>query len=171
MPGMCRVWKAEAGRILCLGAVLILFVGCRGPQRQATLDAAAYPPDFTLVFFVEVSPAAIDPSEPRTRPGLHLVEPDRTLRVALGPGVTPDLHPPATATLRPADLQTLHRLARDAGLTHASPPRRPADARPAVRYRVTVVAHGRSTTTLTTPERNPAAAQLLDELIRLRGSR
>lgn len=145
--------------------------GCDTPQRQAELDAAAYPPDFTLVFFVEAQDDLIPSQTPHHRPAQHAVTPDLTLRAALGPGVTPRFHPPATATLTTDQMAELHRLADQAVRAEDQLPPMSGAARPAVMYRLTLAAHGVSRAIRTTPDRNPAARDLLDLLVELRGGR
>jgi len=145
--------------------------GCEASQRQAALDAAAYPPDFTLVFFVEAQDAATPDPSPHERPAQHAVTPDRTLRAALGPGVTPRFHPPATATLAVGQMAALFRLTERAVAAESELPTISRAARPAVVYRLTLVAAGTSRDLRTTPGRNPAARELLELLVQLRGGR
>ncbi len=145
--------------------------GCETPTRQATLDAAAYPPDFTLVFFVEADGSDGPADLPEQRPAQHVVTPDRLLRAALGPGVTPRFHPPATATLTAGQMAELYRLAEAAAQAEAGLPPISRAARPAVVYVLTLTASGTSADLRTTPDRNPAARDLLDLLIQLRGGR
>lgn len=154
-----------------LGLIALGWAGCVTPQREAVLDAAAYPPDFTLVFFVEADEWPGEPTTPQTRPAQHAVTPDRTLRAALGPGVSPQFHPPATATLTAGQMAELYRLAEDVVRLESQQASMSRAARPEVVYRLTLTAHGDSIELRTTPDRNPAARDLLDRLIRLRGGR
>lgn len=151
--------------------MLSVAAGCQSPQRQATLDAAAYPPDFTLVFFVKAHGSDRPDDSPHQRPAQHAVTPDRLLRAALGPGVTPRFHPPATATLTAEQMAELYRLAEAAAQAEAGLLPISRAARPAVVYRLTLTAGGTSTDLRTAPDRNPAARDLLDLLIQLRGGR
>lgn len=167
-----------------------LAAGCRATSAADPANGPAYPPDFALVFFVDGLSGSrrAEPPDPRRRSAQHVVTADRWLRVALGPGVGPDHYPPATARLHPDQIAELYRLADAAGLTPGSATdagtepqttpdaplggdRRGVDPTSPVAYRVVLTAHGRRVATTVDPARNPAAAALLDELIRLRGGR
>ena len=155
---------------LAVGIVLIT-AGCHPPQRTAVLEAAAYPPDFTLVFFVAADEWPGEPTPPASRPAQHTVTPDRILRAALGPGVSPRFHPPATATLSVDQMAELYRWAEQAVANKAGLPAMSAAARPEVVYRLSITTHGESDEFRTTPTRNPSARKLLERLIDLRGGR
>ncbi|MEM9419205.1 MAG: hypothetical protein AAGA25_09180 [Planctomycetota bacterium] len=158
-----------AALLLCAGVLGLL--GCESANRQAVIDATAYPPDFTLEFFVQSQPWPGETPTPDQRPAQHTVTPDRTLRAALGPGVSPRFHPPATATLAPADMAELFQLA-EAAVAHEANlrPMSPA-SHPEIVYRLSVTAHDLTRDLRTTPDRNAPAKQLLDRLIELRGGR
>ena len=108
------------------------------------LEAAAYPPDFTLVFFVAADEWPGEPTPPASRPAQHTVTPDRILRAALGPGVSPRFHPPATATLSVDQMAELYRWAEQAVANKAGLPAMSAAARPEVVYRLSITTHGAS---------------------------
>ena len=77
-----------------------LFVGltltaCRtGPDPR--LGYQAVPADFAIEFTV-IAPE--DSDNPLRQPGQYVLEPNRHLRVALGPGATEDLFPGITTTV------------------------------------------------------------------------
>ncbi|MEM1107197.1 MAG: hypothetical protein AAGH99_00725 [Planctomycetota bacterium] len=166
--------ERSAKTVYVWGAAIftLALAGCVSPDRQAVLDAAAYPPDFTLEFFVTADePLPGETGSPANRPAQHVVTPDRKLRAALGPGVSPRFHPPTTALLSKAEMTDLYRLAEasaeaEAGLAPIS-----AAARPAVVYQLRFTAHGQPAALRTLPDRNPKAQALLDRLVQLRGGR
>ncbi len=86
-------------------------------QRPA-LTEPNYPPDFALVVTVLPGRYASD-SDPARAPAQYVVESDRSLRVALGPGVYHGLYPPTTAVLTAQDMAALHRIVADHGLASA----------------------------------------------------
>ncbi|MBB6428363.1 hypothetical protein [Algisphaera agarilytica] len=155
--------------LLCAGVLGL--VGCESAERQAVIEATAYPPDFTLEFFVQSQPWPGETPAPDERPAQHTVTPDRTLRAALGPGVSPKFHPPATATLSPTDMAGLYRLAEQAAAHEATLVPMSGSSHPEVVYRLSITARDQTTDLRTTPDRNPPAKQLLDRLIELRGGR
>ncbi|MEM8738182.1 MAG: hypothetical protein AAGG38_06850, partial [Planctomycetota bacterium] len=122
MPGPFPLTLRLIRRLGVACATLLASVGCttnappaatppastEPPAASPLIAAPDYPADFALVFFLDTPMTG---ETPRERRALHLVEPDRTLRSALGPGVGPDLYPPATATLTTAEMATLYRLA------------------------------------------------------------
>lgn len=124
-------------------------------------DEEVPPPDFALVFTV-FPRNGIDASE-LTRPAQHILTPDRVYRVALGPGVTHDLFPPATAKVSPGEVERLWAIVREHDLDTRS--RGGTEADP---YRVSITAGGRTWRYDTGPDDDGAVA-LLRELIRMRG--
>ncbi|MEO1235349.1 MAG: hypothetical protein AAFX76_01030 [Planctomycetota bacterium] len=154
--------------LTAIGLIMLLAAaGCRPPA--ATVDDPI-PADFALLFLVDTTD---HPDDPRRRRALHVVEPDRTLRAALGPGVTDDLHPPATATITPRDMRELYRLAETARL--ASAPGTPGNAAPPPPgvpvYRMVLRVDGDRHERVLVAGQQPAADQLLTALVRLRGGR
>lgn len=143
-----------------------LCMGCQTTDTEPTAMAGReYPPDFALVFTVQPQ-GLVAVSDPMYQPAQYVVESDRTLRVALGPGVHPDLYPPPTAILKPQEMVDLHRLVANGALMQAaSEPTDDAD----IAYHLAITADGRTNRLTTTPTATPAAADLLRKLIALRG--
>ena len=122
------------------------------------------PADFSLVFTVVAEGG--NASDPLRMPSHYVLEADRTLRVALGPGAGDRDYPPATATLSPTQMQALYDILRD----HLLPPQRTAAPLNApVTYQITITSDGRRHRYLTTPDASPGARALLSRLIELRG--
>ncbi|MFA9476806.1 hypothetical protein ACERK3_00735 [Phycisphaerales bacterium AB-hyl4] len=149
-----------------IAALALLFVGCA--PIPPTAAEHGYPPDFSLVFTVKHDDAPSDLLDPLAMPAQHVVSPDRTLRVALGPGAGHDFHPAVTARLSPQQMIQLYRIAEAGNLLDA-PPHTDTDVDPTgLHYRITLTAHGYRRHYTTTPTDHPAATMLLERLIKLR---
>lgn len=89
---------------------VIGLAGCASVDKRNDLgfgNASETPTDFAMVLTIESSPSA----QPRhRRPGQYVLEPDGTLRAAIGPGTHAGLLPPVTARLDPAEVDELWRL-------------------------------------------------------------
>jgi len=146
-------WLAAAA---CFG--LMLAAGGCAPGASAVDGQRAVPRDFALVVACY--------EHPGMGSSLHVVEPDRTLRAAEGRGIRPDLYPPPTARLTPADYEALYRLVASLGLTEpAGDPAAPASG---PRVVVEVQAHGRSVRRVLPLGQDAGAQTLLDRLMELR---
>jgi hypothetical protein len=153
--------------------------GCRLSPQDPWQATGSYPADFALVLVVQVAQDAATPAErpaedeaaatdPTRQPSQYILEPDRTLRVALGPGVSQRIYPPATASLSPAEVGELHALVERGDLMHFQPPGPPAGP---VRYQVILTAQGRTHRYETGPQDSPATEALLRRLVVLRGGK
>lgn len=155
---------------LCLLG-LGLMGGCRlvqDPAERQDHPRLGYPHDFTLVAFVE--PTDEGTGRPDLMQAQHVIEPDRSLRAAVGTAATAKLYPPVTRWLTPEQLMQLANLAQQAGLygeTKADPPQ----AKDWAVLETTVTARGRTTRRLTGLPSNAAAADLLVQLEAWRGTR
>ena len=148
--------------LMGLAAVTWVLAGCAAVDNP--VDLAAVPHDLALVFFVEVAGGG-SPEDPLRQPSQYIVEVDRTLRVALGTGVSQQLYPPPTATLTPQDMDQLYRLIEQASL-----PKDPAAPAGPVIYHLAITAGGRTHRYATTPQASAGAVELLRYLARLRGA-
>jgi hypothetical protein len=111
---------------LLLVALALCLSGCvLNPQATDTTSSggaatSAPPRDFwlgiTVTGPIRESTAAYEAQPRSMRPGRYVVEADRILRVALGPGATPESFPPPTRRLTPAEFADLYHAAQDAGL-------------------------------------------------------
>lgn len=122
--------------------VLACLAGCGStpalpPPKPVALPDAR-PADFTLAVTV-LAPAhdrARPADLPRSlQPGRYIVEPDGSLRVALGPGSTVTTFPPRTRTLSPRQMDMLWRQVRDSGLLDPGNPGRITGPEEALRSR------------------------------------
>ncbi|MEM6553330.1 MAG: hypothetical protein AAF750_14530 [Planctomycetota bacterium] len=117
-------------RLALLLPVLLLAPACSTPTPTTTHPAAPYPPDFAAALLIRHPNPTPDTPE-HLRPSLSLIQPDRTLRAATGPGTHLNLFPRPSATLPPDALAHLYQQLADAQLfdptpTHASiPPNTP----------------------------------------------
>ncbi|MEX0654038.1 MAG: hypothetical protein WD534_13410 [Phycisphaeraceae bacterium] len=160
-----------------LAAVALMLAGCAAPPAGG--GAQGYPPDFAMIFTVEHDAAEAEAgADPLARPAQHLVLPDRTLRVALGPGATHDYYPQVTARLTPAQMRELYRLVRAGELlepvdesVELEPGVVPGVDPGALRYRLSITVHGYRREYVTTPEQRPGAVLVLQRLVALRGGR
>ena len=158
--------------------LLLTLTACTTSRRQANLDAAAYPPDFALVCTVtapddpHTDPAADPPPLlPRYRPAQHLLEPDRLLRVALGPGTHRGLYPPPTARLQPAQVAELYRLTARLKTSNPNPPHASPPDPAGINCRLSFTANGTTTELRGDPQQWPELDALLQQLVQLRGGK
>lgn len=152
-------------RRVSLLTLALLVAACGSPDWHSD-RLEAVPPDFSL----ELTVLAEGPSssDPLRRPSQYVLESDRTLRVALGPGSDRVTYPPPTATLSPAQVEELYRLIRRHGLLDAPATPDSPESGP-VTYRVVITANGRRHRYSTTPQASPGARALLGRLVELRG--
>ncbi|MCA9303281.1 MAG: hypothetical protein KC996_04090 [Phycisphaerales bacterium] len=99
-------------RILLAAILPVWMVGCSTNQRFTMPDTA--PGDFVLAATV-FTPPQEHPDSPASVPARYIVEPDATLRAAVGPGSSPVIYPSPTRTL------TSEQFARLWTLAHAIP--------------------------------------------------
>lgn len=159
--------KRRCGRWLWLWSLALVWgAGCRGPQ-PAPLGERSYPADFALEMTVEAVTFASG-SDPLRYPSRYVLEPNRVLRVALGPGVHAGLHPPPTATLSPDEMAEVYRRIERGGLMEEGEGQAASAPAGDVVYRLAITADGRTRRFTTTPEASPAAVSLLERLVALR---
>lgn len=149
--------------LLMLG--ILLTPGCQRAHDDPRLADRPYPADFGLVYQV-VSLEESEDGAPTRQPGVYIVEPDRTLRVALGSGATAGYYPPSTATLTPNQMAQLWRLVQQAELID-----QPADihADDTVKYHIQITARGKRHLLHATPAHHPQSAAILRYLAELSG--
>ncbi len=112
---MMRTLATARAALAAAGLTLAGLAGCAASvPRGATIA----PADFSLDALVLVPEGSEpSPSTPRARrPARYQLEPDGSLRAALGVGVGPDTIPALARRLTPSERDGLWRLARDAGL-------------------------------------------------------
>ena len=90
---------------------LSLLTGCAGPRWHSDAPQAT-PADFSLSLLIVADDEGDAPDDPLHTPSYFLLENDRTLRVAVGPGSVTTTYPPPTATISPAQVDELYRLIR-----------------------------------------------------------
>ncbi|MEM1212461.1 MAG: hypothetical protein AAGI68_09210 [Planctomycetota bacterium] len=153
---------------LALTAALLILNACSTPPQPQT--PTAYPPDFAAAFLIRhPSPT---PDTPRSlRPSLTLIEPDRTLRAATGPGTHLGLYPPPSARLHPQSLAQLYQLAVAAGLlADATPTAISPETYPTLSARITAHNRVHRQTVPLSPD-HPHALSLAQTLVDLRTGR
>lgn len=101
-----------------LPPLILLLVGCASaPKRPVDLDHA--PPDFALgvtVFSPAGEASEIDAQPRPLRPARYIVEPDRVLRAAIGPGSSPAVYPRQTRRLDAHQADRLWLLVVESGM-------------------------------------------------------
>jgi len=88
--------------VLIMLACLPVWIGGCSTNRAFTMPEAA-PGDFVLAVTVFAPPQA-EPETPVGVPARYILEPDATLRAAVGPGSSPSTYPNPTRTLSSAQL-------------------------------------------------------------------
>ncbi len=151
-------------------------------MERGAVAAAEYPPDFGGVVTVT---SAVDLEPARHRSAQHLVQPDRLLRVALGPGVHHRFYPAPTAKLSPAEMANIFRALRDVDARDTRPKTGLPDAAEkdpagtldpqfddtAVWCEVTYTAYGQTIELAGDPRQNPPLDAVLQMFVDLRGGR
>ena len=165
--------KRRAGEtiILCVAA-LIVSPGCNRPTIDQRLTALAVPADFALVLHIDGQGPTHEPTRHNSQ---YVVEPNRNLRVALGPGASPDYFPSLTGRLSPRQFEAIYQLI-DANHLTAEPTSPGAELRleadsEAVYYEVWITSEGRTHHFATTPSESATTLQLVKYLVRLRESK
>lgn len=95
--------------LILLALASVRMLGCSAAERFELPDAP--PSDFVLAATV-FTPAATDKDQPASVPARYIVEPDGTLRAAIGAGSSPTTYPRATRTLTSAQFDQLWTLTR-----------------------------------------------------------
>jgi len=142
---------------------LFLMAGCVEPKPVQD-PAAGYPPDLTLVFVVD---APTGDGDLLSQPARYIVEPDRTLRVALGPGAIKDQYPPPTAKLTPDQMRHLYNLTLPIDW-HPLKTGPQAQAN-VILYRAALTQHGETRLCHASPKQSPGLTRLLAYLVELSG--
>ncbi|MEM1446951.1 MAG: hypothetical protein AAGF84_12910 [Planctomycetota bacterium] len=100
-----RAGAILAGWAMLLG-VLVTLVGCAASDHARPESPDRMPSDFAMVLTISNA----DPqAERHLRPAQYVLEPDGTLRAAIGPGTHAELLPPITARLGPAEMHAVWR--------------------------------------------------------------
>lgn len=110
--------KAPAWAVwACVLGAGLLPAACtpRSEIIRRTLESETPPEDFALAVTV-VAPAGRRDLAREDRPARHVLEPDGTLRVLIGPGTARAEYPPIVRVLSPEQRQELWTLTREAGL-------------------------------------------------------
>lgn len=160
-------WLGRWSGGVAMAAVLTL-AGCVSPQRDPRLTHKEMPIDFAVHVYVEGDPAVTDPLRQTSQ---YILQPDRLLRVAVGPGVTAGYFPRATRALTPAEMEALWGHVRESGLMHeptTAPATQPSES--GIRYHVEITAHQQVHEFVTRPEESTATVELLMQLAKLRGA-
>jgi len=144
--------------------VLLLLAGCVESKPPLGRNAG-YPPDLALVFVVQAPPGEAGPMRQTAR---YVIEPDRTLRVALGLGAVKAQYPPPTAMLTTDQMRRLHDLT---GLIDwcTAPPSRTQPRAGSILYHATLTRHGKTLQIKATAPQSPALTRLLAYLVELSG--
>ena len=163
-------------RMRWLGMALFLHVtsiaSCSGPVRSTWQTPPAPPPDFALQFVVK---GVVWSDNPLRQTSHYVLEPNRHLRVAIGPYMT------AQAYAR--HQQAISRTAFNRVIEHVlsnhlmAEPTSPGAERDVtgrddpdtVRYHVAITAYGRTHRYITTPAESPPTVQLLHMLATIAG--
>lgn len=161
-----RRWMATLAATVLAGVA-----GCvSGPCDDPQVVAMGAPPDFGLVFTVQ---AREEGDHPLHQSSQNILEPNRTLRAAIGPGAASDYFPATTRKITPRERDDLFEHIRRTSLL--SEPTSPLAASPpgegpvpAEYYRVRITACGRTHEFATTPKESPPSAELLAMLVALR---
>ncbi|MAE63800.1 MAG: hypothetical protein CMJ18_05965 [Phycisphaeraceae bacterium] len=140
--------------------------GCRGTERAApakdqTSDAP--PADFALVLYIEGHDRPWDPARFRSQ---YVLEPDRGLRVALGPGAEPGYYPALTRRLTPAEQGDVYRWIRSHELDRF--PAGMITSADDVRYVVQITSHEQTSRYATNSAASPATRRLVEMLVACR---
>jgi hypothetical protein len=123
------VWIRVLRPLLTTAAILVSAPGCASRESRIAeaAKAPAAPADFALAITV-VTPikSATQPQTlPRAqRPARYILEPDGTLRIALGGGSTSTTYPPPTRLLSDARREDVWNLVKAAGLLEPEVPGR-----------------------------------------------
>ncbi len=111
---------------LCLCAAGCVLQSDPAASSSGGAATSAPPRDFwlgiTVTGPIRESAAAYDALPRPLRPARYVVEADRILRVAYGPGATTDAFPPPTRRLTATEFNDLYAATRDAGLLSADHP-------------------------------------------------
>lgn len=128
MP-LCHDTAHLAALLVTLLAVAAAMSACSPPASPDTALRGALtleepPPDFALAVTVNAPAGAHrNPEVPRwRRPARYIVEADRELRAATGPGVDQETFPRRTRRLTHDQTKSVWRLLRDSGFLDASHP-------------------------------------------------
>lgn len=161
-------WKTI---LLCI-AVLVVSPGCNSQTIDRRLAVLEVPSDFALVLHIDGPAPAREPTRHHSQ---YIVEPNRNLRVALGPGVSPDYFPSLTGRLLPRQFKTVYQLIK-ANHLMSEPTSPGAQLRPerdaeSVYYKVWITCLGRTHHFATTPSESVATWQLAKYLVHLHQSK
>ncbi|TVQ62292.1 MAG: hypothetical protein EA379_05540 [Phycisphaerales bacterium] len=105
--------QGTLGRLLLITALAALGA-CAAPDRRAPLDAASPAPDFALSITVRDDAHGLTPAR-------YVLDPDGSLRAAIGPGAGSDLLPNFTRRLGEDERAGVWRLALAAGVPSGAP--------------------------------------------------
>ncbi|MEZ6233937.1 MAG: hypothetical protein R3B68_07085 [Phycisphaerales bacterium] len=168
-------WSRRSGS----GIVVAALAGCLAASLWACgatrHPVSGVPGDFGLA--ITVLATRDEPGLPRPqRPAQYILEPDGTLRVAVGAGVDPGTFPPRTRRLDPRQVERLWTLVESAGLaadaagtpvSGAGPGPSAVPSPPDGWAYVDVAASGQRHQRAIQLESNPAAQGVIDELASL----
>lgn len=158
-------------RLAALLMLATLLAACASEPAPAPATRAAStttPADFALVITVRPE-GFVDPADPLQQPAQYVLEPNRSLRVAIGPGAHHHLFPPVTATLSPQEMTQLYSLIESAELDKLDPREALNLTDAQVTYEISLTANGATHHVVTTGRQTPAVRRVLARLAKLRG--
>lgn len=144
-------------------------IGCQSAGPRVTQDG--YAEDFQLAVLVRGEPNASndDLSRGSYQTAVYIIESDRSLHAAVGPGASWKHYPPRTALLTPAQMSRLQALAQQVAATQTQAPPTP-QASPSVTLRLQILSkQQQATQSLAGLPLDHPAHQFVRELAHLRG--
>lgn len=154
--------------ILLATWLLSLTLGCRSQTPPADIIAwPLAPADFQLQFHVknhQASPA----TDPLRQTSQTILQNDRSLRVAIGPGATTDYYPRATRRLEPAEIDRLWQWLQQENLLADPSPDRPPISDDQVIYELKILLKNRTIRHQAVAGDHSALDRLAKELLLLR---
>jgi len=136
--------------------------GCGHNDQTTGMTHPMLPPDFALRFCVAGTGSSDHPLEQTSQ---YVVEPNRDLRVMVGPTATAKYYPPKSRTLQREEYYDLAQYALSSYLMSEQTSRGAGAGHPKVRYSVEITAHGHTHRYATTPDESPPTVQLLRRLV------
>lgn len=161
-----RITQRQKTRWATVIFLLVHTAACETRQPPDPVSHPWLPPDFAIQFFVEGNPHS---TNPLTQTAQFVVEPNRQLRVALGPDAAVDSYPDQPTTISRAEYFDLSQhIMRHHLLAEPTSPAAEDNVQDEVRYDVLIMANGRTHRYTTTPPDSPPTVQLLVKLTQLR---
>lgn len=163
----------RTGILLTFVILCINLAGCASPTVDTSITEGAITPpaDFALELTVQGQPGVRDIMQ---RSSQYVVEPDRALRVAVGPGATEDYLPDRSRWISSRDHAALYeQIARGKLMIEPTSPGADAgvDPRtgrvPTAIYRVLIQAQGKQHVYRTTADESPYTRRLHEMLVML----